>query len=365
MKWFLPMSLGFGIVNWDLGPPGTICSTLSDQDDSGNITTSLNHEGHGDGKYSPLRAHRWMHVAFRHRLKEKTYGVPEPTDLFVDGNASLYVPFGTSDFWGLSGSFGVIASVAQHQTWDFNHVRLGGPSVIGANIPDVPYHGNTSSDGTFDELFIWNTDSPMGSNSAQVMWTRGRYYKPSGAGEGTFTSQAINLAFSGGHQLAPASSVSPPPGAPPVPPTVPPTSTPSVRLLGMGWTWYGEPLDPTVTPLAGWNGKPVLYDYSSVSPPGSPFKDVKPKVELSIEDPGIPPGVYYGEDGFSAVKDAAGSPPVLQNPGAIKYKARFILAEADLSTILLATPVLDDVTLYFEDGGPRIVSYVCDVGRAF
>jgi hypothetical protein len=70
----------------------------------------------------------------------------------------------------------------------------------------------------------------------------------------------------------------------------------------------------------------------------------------------------YDDDGFSAVRASNGTTPLLLNPTNVHYKAQFVLEAADLSTILLATPALDDVTIYWDEGRPQIVSYVFDTG---
>ena len=85
---------------------------------------------------------------------------------------------------------------------------------------------------------------------------------------------------------------------------------PSLRILGMSWTWYGEPTDHEITPLDNWDGHRVLYDYSRSIPgrEGMPAKDLEPKVGAGIDDGGQIYGPYYN-DGFSAVMNTKSRTP--------------------------------------------------------
>jgi hypothetical protein len=77
---------------------------------------------------------------------------------------------------------------------------------------------------------------------------------------------------------------------------------------------------------------------------------MQPAVELTVIDGG---GLTYGpfsDDGFSSVLNLAGSTPDLQNPTQVHYAAHFRLGAGGSIPILLGTPVLDDVTIYWSDG---------------
>jgi hypothetical protein len=240
---------------------------------------------------------------------------------------------------------------------------LGSPSRI-ANVAGAPSPGNHPADATIDELYVWK-DSPLSNPKVdpRTPWLRGRYYVPQGSNEGSFTSQVVSLVPSGARVLPPASSVLPPPGSAVVPPlsSVGGTS-PQVRVLGISWTWYGEPVDPTVTPLGTWDGKPVLYTYQEG---GVPIKNVLPKIEIDLLDGKILlKGQTSAGGDWVTFSTSGGSIPVILNPGDLRYNARVILQDSDFSTLLLATPVLDDVTLYWDEGRPRLVSYMFDM-RSF
>jgi hypothetical protein len=128
-------------------------------------------------------------------------------------------------------------------------------------------------------------------------------------------------------------------------------------VLGLSWTWYGETVDE--------NGKPVIYDYNSST--GGPSRELEPKVQLSLVDGDGAAAVAYGpwdDDGFSPVQSTTGSCPSLLDPKHVGYRAKFKIDGANVSTILLATPVLDDVTVYWRRGGSILIAYVLD-NRSF
>jgi len=353
---FHPASIVMGSVN------GHYAGGLHYPHQFGKITASLNHLGHPDetAKPSPLRAHRWMHVAFSWHLTDRLDFQGQSSKLYVNGsNSPIYVPFGLTTYgWGELGP--KLLKWDRHDGEELNHMRLGAPSKIAeaavvstqGGVPGA-FRGNHSSDFTLDELYVWKT--ALG-NDPLTLWLRGRYYAPrdKNAGEGVFTSKGV--------ALWPSVRREPPPASRSAPPGVAGTGSPSgnfaapnVRVLGVSWTWYGESLDP--------QGRPILLDYNT--PLGVGGRDMKPQVRVGIQDG--PDGAVYGpfeDDGFSSVRDREGAIPVLRNPGHVKYVVDFSLAEADAGTVLLATPVFDDVTIYYDAGGSRLLSYVFDT-RSF
>src|SRR5262249_54562249 len=124
-----------------------------------------------------------------------------------------------------------------------------------------------------------------------------------------------------------------------------------IRVLGLSWTWYGEMQDE--------NAKPVMYDYNSTT--CSPVRELEPNVQLGIVDGHDPSSISYGpwdEDGYSAVEASNGSCPPLTDPKHLYWRARFRVPGTNAATILLGTPVLDDVTLYWRAQGSPLISYV-------
>jgi hypothetical protein len=338
---FRPCSLVFGHCSWH---------DLPSMSWFGSVTDSLNHVGHPDDAIKPsvLRAHRWLQLSFQWHLYDPSESEAKSSKLYLNGS-TLQVPFTwntlrPSDPTGMGP---IMWKWNQHDGGDTNHMRLGGPSQIGA-APGSPYRGNYAADGTLDELYVWRND---GDADPQTLWLRGRYYVPlnTSGGEGLFTSQAIAFPSNSQRALPPPSVVSPSGG---VGSTVV-TPAGAIRVLGLSWSWYGEVTDPKT-------GRPLLYDYQSGGLPG---KDLEPDISMGVIDGTVKYGPY-SNDGFSSVQSPDGSTPVLQSPTQVRYFAQFRLKQAGLSTILLTTPVLDDVTIYWDDNRSHLVSYSYD-NRSF
>ena len=310
-----PASMYFGSRTWhsdeiaDLSAPGASSHRF------GNASRSLNHIGHADETVNPtvMKGHQWTNVSF---WWDAALAYPSTSQVFFNGTSGE-VPYTFTTMGGSSTLLGVMTGFEQHAGGgEFNQMRFGAPSqiAVGAKVASLPgvvgaYRGNTTPDFTIDELYVWQARV---DGDPRLLWLRGRYARPvSGA---TFTSQAISL----------------PPAAEPGPPPV--------KILGVAWTWYGEETSST--------GSPVLYDYNT--PEGTAAGDVGPQVSLSIQDGAMVYGPML-DDGFSAAQDLSGMPPVMADPTQVKYLAQFSLASASGATILLATPVLDDVTIYWDN----------------
>ena len=50
----------------------------------------------------------------------------------------------------------------------------------------------------------------------------------------------------------------------------------------------------------------------------------------------------------------------MQDPKNVKYFAQFKLNNANLGSVLLATPVLDDITVFWDDSRTHLLSYTFD-----
>lgn len=327
---FHPASLGFGALTWH----DQFCSF-------GGLTASLNHRGHPDEgvRPSPLDAHRWVNLTFT--WEADPGGGGESARLYVNGTRAD--PF--YEFWDARDK---LQYFDRHDdgkggsgTGDLNHMRLGGPSRIADGVGD-PYRGNYSADATIDELYVWR--SPRDENP-DVLWMRGRYCKPeagtSGAGA-IFESAPLKLVAQSGRSLPPSPRAASGPGSTGASPRS------AIRVLGIAWTWYGEAVDAA--------GKRVLYDHNSAT--GVNLVDVEPAVEVGLfEGPNLLGGKMADQDEYSAVRSSDGTAPVIRDIEQLRYKVQFRLKKAELSTILLASPVLDDVTLYWESDGPVLLSY--------
>jgi hypothetical protein len=129
----------------------------------------------------------------------------------------------------------------------------------------------------------------------------------------------------------------------------------------MSWTWYGDNLDHNLTQYSTWDGHRVLYDYSR-DPQGLPSADLAPKVGAGLDDNNQIYGPFY-EDGFSPVLNTKSRTPSIQDPTKLKYFVQIEITTAN-KPILLASPVIDDVTLFWDDSQSHLLSYVFD-NRSF
>lgn len=315
---FQPSSIYFGSQQWHFDEIYTAGAGHA----FGKITSCLNHLGHaGEAtKPSPLRAHRWMHATVSWNLNGTSDASGNRSKLFINGT-DAYTPFSYSTMTGWAEFFNRMNGFDKHSGDAYNHMRIGGTSRISdaaaANTSYLgAYPGNYSADVTVDELYVWKSAA---DGDPFITWMRGRYYSLRGetAQEGRFTSQALGL--------------TPSPGGP----------VPPVKILGASWTWYGEETDPAT-------GVRMLHDYGG-NILGTAGRDMQPRVRLSVVDGGLTFGPFV-DDGFSAVLSAAGTTPTLQNPAQAKYSIGVDLTAGGAPPILLATPVLDDVTLYWSNG---------------
>ncbi|HYE97314.1 MAG TPA: hypothetical protein VEJ18_00320 [Planctomycetota bacterium] len=314
---YSPMSFSFGSLQWHNDANQSL-GTLAHQ--FGRMSQALNHlghPGHVSQKPSLLRAHRWMHMAFAWDLNGlESSGAS--ASLLVNGSTQ-YSPWTyTTMTGGWSQGRTYMTGFERHSGGEFNQMRFGGTSRIADAAAAVfGYRGNHSPDFTLDEIHVWRTATDADPRSP---WMLGRYYRPDPASsEGVFRSAPLGL----------------PAGA-------------SRRILGVSWTWLGEPYDPadpwSLPPAT--DGEPVLYAYGVL---GTPAKNVEPTVQLSIEDGALLYGPF-SDAGYSPVLNASSQTPVLQDPAQARYLAQFRLLNAQFGDVLLATPVLDDVTLYWSDG---------------
>ncbi len=373
---FQPSSLVFGSKQWHSSSSGR----LPRAHEFGRLSVTLNHLGHplcSPSKRSPLKAHHWTNLTVSWHLNGADGSGLVASSFYVNGNMG-YAPYSyTSMTGGWSSGHDRMYFFNQHDGGEYNHMRLGATSVIANKAKTgVGYKGNYTGDHTLDELYIWKA---QGDASYDTLWIRGRYYKPTDAayGEGVFTSQAMALAANNVIRQLPAASTSAAgPGGSGTAPSLP-ALTQMVRVLGLSWTWYGEPFMTTLQGGVNHDVKDprnkagdenrgqyqVLYNHQDETSGVVKKVDVFPLVQLGIKDGSQTYGPF-DDDGFSAVRALNGTTPVMQDPKNAKYFAQFRLMEAGFDSILLATPVLDDVTVYWDDTQAHLLSYVFD-GRTF
>jgi hypothetical protein len=362
---FQPSSLAWGAKAWhDVG---------GKPHEFGNLSRSLNHLDHRDnpacaGKPSPLRGHHWINTTVQWYLNGTDQN-QTTSRFYINGNDVFYFPF---TYTTMTGGWG--AGHDEFYQWDkhtggeSNQLRFGAPSKIansalnGVKVPGA-YRGNYSGDHTVDEIYCWNSATDAGPSGERTLWIRGRYYKPldTNYGEGIFVSQPLTFVFASPRTAAPPTSIPTPGGSGGGAGGSLPVLQPQIRVLGLSWTWYGDGIDPDTR-------QQTLLDYDNQIGAHDPSKpnmtpDVKPLIQCGIRDGSVTYGPF-DNDGFSAVRDPNGMTPVIQDPKQLKYIAQFRLGAASLNTILLSTPVLDDVTIYWDDSRTHLLSYAFD-NRSF
>jgi hypothetical protein len=320
---FRPASLAFGFgfspetgYNWE----------LADKEERAEghaavFTPTLNHEGHDDGRPSLLRRGAWTHVAVGWSVPRGRRLASDAVRIHVNGRVlpgtAGFVhegePFTETPRWATHSLQAVVDGALR---WAKNSVRIGGETSVLFDLPgkgwDFP--GNYTADATFDEFYLWLDRSPGfngGLRGAQTLWARGRYYRPDDRdpADARFVSAPVALE-------APVRQPSPP-------------RTP--RLIAVAWTELGED----------------LFDHSA-SPPLAIRPEGGALAELWAET----------EAGWVGPLRDPGWSPVLSGARSVRWAAKLRTGAVSPAAILLASPVLDDVTLYFESGRVEFLGWV-------
>jgi hypothetical protein len=252
-------------------------------------------------------------------------------------------PLQNTPWWGVH-SLQALFPKAKEPNWVKNILRLGGEP---SKLFDLPgeaglFPANFTADATFDELYVWNnrgTYSSGGTRGALELWNRGRYYRADDRrpDDATFTSAPLDLRTSTPRDLR------------------------KQRLLGIAWTELAPDYDRSGPVL-----RPRLLD-ASENPPVELRPDTAADLNgwtgESIADVGVIIGGGwmgpYRNPVFSPARLAPGRPIEIPAGDAVRYTAKLKTGLGGRpAAILLASPVIDDVTLYFDDGGPRILGWV-------
>ncbi len=298
---------------------------------------------------------------------------------FIDHVAGMDPPGTRDDRWHFTGD-----------RWEepsedraiLNTFRLGECSTH-SFLPDT-FTRNFSSDGTYDEFYFWKDARPedmgdMGlaaaanpSNVAGKKFMQGRYYVPMGGDEdGLWTSPELTLKgpIATRELAGPTKSVATGPGIRADKPagvgmTTTEGSRISVRLLGISWTWYAEKYGSEVAgnTLGGQVSLvPYMIDYQN---PGTPadLRQEKSCARLfvSVDNLRYPLNdpMGFANDAYSPIVDQAGQAVSLGDAAKFRYHVKFRVEGADASTVLLTSPVLDDVTFYYLTPGSAFLQYV-------
>ncbi len=288
----------------------------------GTETAALNHRAHSDTSSADLlRHHGWTHVTYHWNFTTKKAilwinGALQPGAAYINvhpGNATA------ADFYT-----------------DGTPLRLGEPSrTMTANSfvgTPVTVSRNWSADSTIDEFFMWKGNQ---LTKGQDLFALGRYYRPRKDLEALFTSQELKLTEE--PRVMPPPSAAVPTGSPSmVPPPTMSMPVPQARILAATWTWMPESVTTS--------GSTVTRDYFTEL-------DTNVEVELSFVVNGTETADVFKDDGGAAVSNLT-----VSATDTLRYRIRMRTPDATASTILLATPVLDDVTIFYTSG-VRYLSY--------
>lgn len=315
----------------------------------GAFTNTVNHVGHGDNTVinNKMMAHRWTHMTVR-------WNASRAQSILVNGQewgakvnvnfpvTPLSVP--TAQDWNRQGRGAVWNSL--------NPVRLGEPSVLvppgmagtpgGTNANLNVRFQNFAADSTMDELYVWtDADNTTSANHAREQWSYGRYYRH---GDGRFTSgdiSIVNPALSRNLPNAAGEEIAPPTG----------TST-RARIIGVAWTQYAENygLGSASNPL-----RYRLYDYQpwNTNASANPTELAEPRFEVKVSgDGGATWGPVVADNRWNSLNVS------ISEPARLKYSVKFVTNTSVLNSVLLASPVLDDVLLFVETGEAMFLEYV-------
>lgn len=225
--------------------------------------------------------------------------------------------------------------------------------------------------------------------------------------DGSYLSHAIDLtAFKSQNQKAPPTpaSLAAPDGSTTTVSAAEEIKPRKFRLIGLSWTALGEDyMEDIIEPDGSKRLRPIFLDYYAVlgkseapggddsiapssnletdknnyvNPPvgsilgnTSVYTTVDLYVVAYTQESGINAHRVYGpyrQDSYSVLRRThlVGNPPAengdpieLEDPTQVRFMAKFRIGAKSLNTMLMFTPVLDDVTLYFDTGGPEFLNY--------
>jgi hypothetical protein len=317
-----------------------------------------------------LRAHSWVHIAVTWSIPRRRLLDAESARIYVNGRllpgsagvAHLYggpaegQPFERTPRWTTHSLQAVVPGSAGPK-WCKNTIRLGGEPSVLVELPGEAgfFPGNYTADGTFDEFYLWMDRSRAyggGLSGALTLWARGRYYRPDDADpeDARFVSAPVDLGPARARLLAPPAGAS-------VPEPEPPRRK---RLLAVAWTEWAEDYDRA----GAGRLRPKMYDHAQDPPAelrpqgGADLngRAVESVADLYVELDGAWKGPFR-DSGWSPVRGPGGRPAEISDPSRVRYAVK-LKAGAGPGTVLLAAPIVDDVTLYFDEGEPEFLSWV-------
>jgi len=195
------------------------------------------------------------------------------------------------------------------------------------------------------------------------LWNRGRYVARGLSGEATWVSPTLTLGAPAlARSLPPPDGLTPTGFTAPAPPgKVPPR--PGPRIVGVSFTWYGEET-VALTTVDGTRLQRVVWDYKTeyASPNahpgvlffGSQAQRPKGRIDLAADI-----GILVDGSLVATASDDGLSKLDVPLEGPLSYGVRFraLGTGSPSDAVLLASPALDDVTLYWSEGDPVYLDY--------
>jgi hypothetical protein len=232
------------------------------------------------------------------------------------------------------------------------------------------------ADATIDEFYYWR-NQPDAVAAAQGMFRRGRYYRP--ADDAEFTSREIML--DPPRPLAPGNPISAGTSLETILPA--PLEGPSRYLTAVQWTALAEEIARHQDAGGAWRIRPVTNDYRNLAttgilapmsaPPGPDANgfsyETVAQMFVIVQGPRGERiyGPYHNET-FSPIRsehelnrNSPGKVAVAPDER-VRYRVKLRPGAPAVNTCLLATPVVDDVTLFFEHSVARFIHYAEIVG---
>ncbi|MBI4243441.1 MAG: hypothetical protein HY606_05065 [Planctomycetes bacterium] len=272
-----------------------------------------------------------------------------------------------------TGSNNLVANVLRIGESMFNGFTFNRAAYLKGNVDKCMWPRNYSGDYTVDELYVHgsaevNDQTRKGhldkiTNAVKGVYQKGRYYVPKGE-ECRFESGEVRLENFGRKPLAETARVFESDNRSGVLNTL---TQKNIKLMGMQWTWYGEDWDRDT-------GEEVMYDYKDYSTQQQHNGKVKGGAVLRqgieseegaavradlvvVGEGGVEKETFQGKDsGYTAIDQKGRKYYELKEKENVKYRVVFKVRGATSGTTLLATPVFDDVTIFFSEG-IKIMSY--------
>lgn len=326
-----------------------------------NFATNWRHDRFigDDGGYNHFRDHEWMHITVIGKI-----GAPKEYNILINGKelsntdtSAVHIPS--------------LLYLANNQNYKFDFTKITGDTIrVGGEYSAmvIPSYRVYFADSTMDEFHFWADNDVTGVNNSKVVFENGRYYRPvdSDPHDGAFVSEKIT--FPKGRTLAKlqySNIISDDvikigePGLN--------NTGPKVKIIGVSWTCYAEDYATDTTSSGKPRMKSIMYNYNKYKNSNiAPFHDaMSPPKEQdkngfasdTVCDLYIVNGVSqigpFRNDAFSRVD------VIEDGTWGLRYKVKFRTGMTDIaSTTLLATPIFDDVTIYYTRGPAEFTSWV-------